>query len=385
MQAAPAIYIDSREDLAEFCRSLRGSHWIAVDTEFVRDKTYFPRFCLLQVANLKQAACIDPFAVDDLDPVMELLFTPEVTKVFHAARQDLEVFFHRFGAIPSPIFDTQIAAPLIGLPEQVSYANLISALLGIPLNKDHTRTDWARRPLSPAQIAYAANDVIYLAAAYHEIRERLDALGRTDWLAADFAALLDPALYTTAPEAAWQRISGAHRLQPEQFALLVELAAWRETAAQRDDLPRHWIVRDEGLLDLARHRPASAEALRSLRGIEPKTLNRYGSALLEVIQRAQGRKITPPCSPRPEHRTPETDALIDALSAVVRLRCNEHTINPGIVATRKDLEDALANLEDARILHGWRRSLVGNDILDLLQGKKRLRVAGGTLRIEAHE
>lgn len=385
MQAVPAIYIDSREDLAEFCRSLRGSRWIAVDTEFVRDKTYFPRFCLLQIANLEQAACIDPFEVDDLGPVMELLFAPEITKVFHAARQDLEIFLHRFGAIPGPIFDTQIAAPLIGLPEQTSYASLICALLGVPLNKDHTRTDWTRRPLSSGQIAYAANDVIYLAAAYQEIRERLDALGRTDWLLADFAALLDPAQYATAPETAWQRISGAHRLQPEQFALLVELAAWRETTARKADLPRHWIVRDEVLLDLARHRPASAEALRSLRGIEPRTLHRYGPALLEVIRRAQGRKITPPGSPRPERRTPETEALIDALSAVVRLRCHEHTIHPGIVATRKDLEDALANPKDARILHGWRQSLVGNDILDLLQGKKRLRIAGGTLRIEAHE
>jgi ribonuclease D len=385
MQAAPTIYIDSREDLAEFCRSLHGSPWIVVDTEFVRDKTYFPRFCLLQIANRERAACIDPFEINDLDPVAELLFAPNITKVFHAGRQDLEIFFHRFGAIPGPIFDTQIAAPLIGLPEQTSYASLISALLGVTLNKDHTRTDWARRPLSQAQIAYAANDVIYLAAAYHEIRERLDALGRTDWLAADFAALLDPALYTTVPETAWQRISGAHRLQPGQFALLVELAAWRETAARQADLPRHWILRDEVLLDLARHRPASAEALRSLRGIEPRTLHRYGPALLEVIRRTHGRKLTPPHSPSTERRSPETETLIDALSAVVRLRCNEHGIQPGIVATRKDLEEVLANPEDARVLHGWRKPLVGNDILDLLQGRKRLRVTDGTLRIEAHE
>ncbi|MDD2769757.1 MAG: ribonuclease D [Methylococcus sp.] len=375
-------YIDSRDELRAFCNSIRSSQWIAIDTEFVRDKTYFPKFCLLQIATPEVAACIDPIRIDDLQPVADLLFDPSVTKVFHAARQDLEIFFHRFQAVPAPIFDTQVAAPLIGLPEQIGYANLVSTMLGIELNKEHTRTDWTQRPLSPAQLEYAANDVTYLASLYPKIREQLDGLGRTAWLADDFAMLEHPALYENRPADAWERIGGLDRLRPEQFALAVRLAAWRETTAQESDLPRNWILRDDALLEIAQKKPASREALQSLRGIEPRLVQRYGEALIAAVRTQDDRTPAPLQPHRAQRRSAETEAILDAMSALVRLRCIEHTINPTVIAGRKDLEEALETPAEARIMQGWRRALAGNDIQAFLEGSKALRVVNHKLAAE---
>lgn len=382
----PAItYIDSPDELAAFCKAIGSSPWIAVDTEFVRDKTYYPKFCLLQIANGSRAACIDPLAIEDLREVEALLFNRAITKVFHAARQDLEIFFHRFQAVPAPIFDTQLAAPLVGHPEQIGYASLVSATLGVTVDKEHTRTDWTQRPLSAAQKEYAANDVIHLAALYPKIREQLDRLGRCSWLADDFAALENPGLYVNRPEDAWERIGGLERLKPDQFALAVRLAAWRENTAQQNDLPRNWILRDEALLEIALRKPRTRDALQALRGIDSRAVQRYGDAVIALVQTPDDGLAAPPQPRRVQRRSAQTEAVLDAMSALVRLRCIEHTINPAVVASRRDLEEALESPDSAKVLQGWRRALAGNDIRAFLEEKAILRMRGGELTLNGRD
>ncbi|MGX2029762.1 MULTISPECIES: ribonuclease D [Methylocaldum] len=378
-------YIDSPSQLQDFCRAVKNSPWLAVDTEFLREKTYFPKFCLLQIATADKVACIDPLALESLEPVADLLFDPAITKVFHAGRQDLEIFFHLWGRLPTPIFDTQIAAPLIGLPEQISYAGLISELLGITLGKGHARTDWSLRPLADAQLRYAADDVIHLGTAYLKLCQRLEALGRLDWPEGDFGALLDPKLYENASDQAWQRISGHYQLNASQLAVLQALAAWREDNARQQDIPRSWLVKDEVLFDLARLQPTNADKFKLIRGLEERTLKRYGSQLCRIIDEAKHRP--PPAvslRPRQAKKTPEQEALLDVLTAVVRLRAAQHTLNPAVLAGRKDLEQLMDDPEQSKLLQGWRKAMAGAELEALLQGERQLRVINGRLRMEPH-
>ncbi|MGZ8216342.1 ribonuclease D [Methylomagnum sp.] len=378
-------FIDSPARLSEFCASLRGAEWIAVDTEFLRERTYYPRFCLLQIAHGPHVACIDPLALDNLDPLADILFDPAVTKVLHAGRQDLEIFHQLWNRLPAPLFDTQIAAPLIGLAEQISYAGLVAELLGVSLSKTHSRTDWSLRPLSDAQLRYAADDVIYLGAAYQALRGQLEALDRLGWLADDFAALLNPALYETPPELAWQRIGGVQQLRSKQLAILQGLAAWREETARAQDIPRNWVVKDEAMVDLARIAPKNPEELKRVRGLEERTLKRYGNQLCQLI--CEGQDRAPPAldiKARSARRTPEEEALLDLLNAVVRLRAAQHTLNPAVLAGRKDLEQLLDQPEQSKLLKGWRKAMAGEELMALLRGECHIAVADGCLHVRRH-
>jgi ribonuclease D len=376
-------YIDSVSRLHEFCAALRGAEWIAVDTEFLREKTYYPKFCLLQIASGPHVACIDPLALDTLDPLSDILFDPAVTKVLHAGRQDLEIFYQIWNKLPSPVFDTQIAAPLIGLTEQISYAGLVSELLGVSLGKSHTRTDWSLRPLSDAQLRYAADDVIYLGASYQALRGRLEALDRLGWLEDDFCALLNPALYETLPEQAWQRISGAQQLRGRQLAVLQVLASWREETARGQNIPRSWVVKDEVMLDLARLSPKSPEELKRIRGVEERTIKRYGNHLCRLICEAQNRlPEAMEIKTRPARRTPEQEALLDLLNAVVRFRASQHTLNPAVLAGRKDLEQLLDQPEQSKLLKGWRKTMAGEELAAILRGECHIGVTDGRLHVQ---
>jgi len=378
-------YIDSPSQLQDFCEALKNAPWLAVDTEFLREKTYFPKFCLLQIASADKVACIDPLALESLEPVAALLFDPAITKVFHAGRQDLEIFFHLWGRLPAPIFDTQIAAPLIGLPEQISYAGLIAELLGVTLGKGHARTDWSLRPLTDAQLRYAADDVIHLGTAYLKLRRQLEALDRLDWPESDFAALLNSQLYENAPEQAWQRIGGHYQLNASQLAVLQALAAWREDNARQQDIPRNWLVKDEVLFDLARLMPTAPDSLKLIRGLDERTLKRYGSQLCRIIEEAKHRP--PPAvslKPRQAKKTPEQEALLDVLTAVVRLRAAQHTLNPAVLAGRKDLEQLMEEPEQSKLLQGWRKAMAGAELEALLRGERQLKVSKGRLQMEPH-
>ncbi len=368
-------YVDTPEALDALCRDLQPAKVLSLDTEFIREKTYSARLCLIQIATDDLIACVDPLALTDLEPLMDILYDPQRLKVLHAAGQDLEIFHDRYGRIPAPVFDTQIAAALLGFSDQAGYGTVVEGLLGVSLEKGHARTDWARRPLEAEQIAYAADDVRYLHQLYPLIRERLAAAGRSDWLNEDFRALVDPARYRRPDEDAWRRVSGHGRLKPRQLAILQGLAAWREAQARERDKPRKWILSDDVLLDLARRAPKSRAELERIRGLPPQVLKQHDDTLLAVIAEAASRpKETWPTPPRSIRPTPEQEGLADLLMACVRILGQQHGISPATLTTRKEIERLVRGERDLNLLQGWRRKLAGETLLELLQGRLALRV-----------
>lgn len=378
------LYVQDRSALAAACERLARADVLCVDTEFLRDKTYFPKLCLIQIAAAGEVVCVDPLAIDDLSPLLELLYDPGKTKVFHAARQDLEILYHLRGTLPAPVFDTQIAAALLGANDQVGYGALVQQVLGVELDKAHSRTDWSVRPLEPAQLQYAAEDVIHLCRLHERQVQRLAERGRLDWPQEDFAALTDPATYAPDPEQAWRRVKDARRLKGVQLAALQRLAAWRERRAMEADRPRRWIARDEVLVELARRMPASVAAMGRIRGLDDKLVQRHGQTLLGLLREAEAlpREQWPTLEPR-RILTPEQDALVDALGAVVRLRAAEESLSPTMLATRATLEQLVAGDPDAAVLHGWRGALVGRDLQAFAAGRTSLAVRGGRLVLDA--
>ncbi len=371
-------YVDTPQALEQLCRDLQPATVLALDTEFIREKTYSARLCLIQIASDDLIACVDPLALPDLDPLLEILHDPGRLKVLHAARQDLEIFHDLDGRIPAPVFDTQIAATLLGFPDQAGYGSLVEGLLGVRLEKGHARTDWARRPLEAEQIAYAADDVRYLRQLYPLIRERLDAAGRADWLAEDFRALVDPALYARPDADAWRRVSGHGRLRPAQLVVLRALTAWREAQARERDKPRKWILGDEVLLELARRAPADRAALERIRGLAPTVIRQHGDTLLRLVRdaRALPREQWPD-APKRERPTPEQEGLADLLMACVRLLGQQHGVSPATLTTRKEVERLVRGERDLPLLQGWRAKLAGHTLLALLQGRLALQVREG--------
>ena len=382
MNTTPYIYIDTAAALAEFCAQIESARWIALDTEFVREKTFYPRLCLIQIATEDTVACIDPLAITDLGPLLAILYNSDVMKVMHAARQDMEMFYHLRGELPRPVFDTQLAAPLLGLKEQMGYAALVESILGVQLNKAHTRADWSHRPLSQAELEYAADDVRYLAALYPLLRDSLAEKGRLQWLDSDFAELSEPALYANPPEDGWLRVKGLQRLRGHQLSVAQDLAKWRESTAQQQDRPRSWILRDENLLDLARLQPKNKTELTQLRGLHEQSAARHGEAMLRIISEAQNH----PPIPVPEaHQTvplsEAQEAVVDVLLAVIRKLSAEHAIHPSVIASRKHVEQLVQGDASASVLHGWRRQMVGEILLAVLNGSVQLRVQDSALRL----
>lgn len=281
------LYIVDQPALDEFCAGLRGASWLALDTEFIREQTYYPQLCLVQIASPDQIACIDPLALPSLEPLLAVLYDPTVTKVLHAAYQDLEIFYCLRGAVPAPVFDTQQAAAALGYGDQIGYAHLAQRMLGVALEKTHTRVDWRRRPLAAAWLAYAANDVRYLREIYLRQWAMLTERGWPEALAENFAALADPARYQPQPQEIWRRIRDHRRLRGPQQAVLQALAAWREEQAMHHDRPRRWILHDGLLLDMARRMPGDLDSLAQIRGLPPATLRRHGDTLLALIAAAR--------------------------------------------------------------------------------------------------
>lgn len=374
------LYIDNTAALQELCTTLQRHPWLTLDTEFIREKTYRPRLCLIQVANPEVVACIDPLAVEDLTPLLDLLYNPAITKVMHAARQDLEIFFELRGHPPQPIFDTQIAATLLGQGDQIGYAALVLEELGILLDKGHARTDWCQRPLDEGQIRYAADDVRHLREVYLRQHQRLEAMGRLEWLAEDFNALVDPHLYRNPPELAWQRIKGANRLKGAQLAVLQRLAAWREERAQQLDKPRRWIVGDDQLLDMARLMPLDNKQLDRLRGLEEGAKRRYGEEWFKVIAEAKQlpREQWPTIKEGPRLESSQ-EPIVDALMALLRSYCDSAQVTPAAVASRRDLERLVLGDSEVSLLHGWRAAIAGEQLSAFLRGETAITVSQGRL------
>ena len=366
--------------LDAFCQRMHGEGYVAIDTEFMRDRTYWPRLCLIQVAGADEAVAVDPLAPGlDLAPVLGLLADPAVLKVFHAGRQDLEIFW-RLGQLPAPYFDTQIAAMVCGFGEEVAYETLVSRIARAQLDKSSRFTDWSRRPLSEAQTRYALGDVTHLRTIYEALSSRIRGAGRLPWVEEELARLLLPSLYENPPEEAWRRLKVRSR-DARFLALVQAIAAWREREAQRRDLPRGRIIRDDVVMEIAASRPRSVEELR---GLERVSLDRESAtALTNALQAAMALpKADLPLLPEPVQPVRGLGAIIDLLRVLLKARCEEHEVAPRLVATTADLE-AIAGDDhpDVPALHGWRHDVFGRDALALKAGRLGLTVEKGRTRL----
>ena len=376
--------ITTTEDLDAFCRRLRSTDYITVDTEFMREKTFWPKLCLVQIAGPEEEAAVDPLAEGiDLAPLFGLLDDPDVLKVFHAARQDVEIFHHLTGRIPTPLFDTQVAAMVCGFGESVGYETLISKLAGARVDKSSRFTDWSHRPLTERQLAYALSDVTHLRPAYEKLRRRLARTGRASWLDEEMAILTDPATYTVEPEDAWRRLK-VRTDKPRFLAVLRELAAWREREAQRKDLPRSRVLRDEALLEIASHAPTTVDDLARTRGLGRSVAEgRWGSELLGAVQRGLDLPVDqcPTAAPRVEP-PPGLAPIVELLKVLLKMKCEDEQVATKLVASASDLE-AIAADDEAAVpaLKGWRRELFGEDALALKHGRLGLAIRDRRVRI----
>jgi len=374
------LYIDTPDSLNAFCTQIRSADWIALDTEFLREKTYYPKLCLLQIATTEVVACIDPIALDDLSPILDVIFDESITKVVHSGRQDMEIFFNIHGRPPSPLFDTQIAALMLGFPDQIGYANLVNEMLGIELEKLHTRADWSLRPLSADQLKYAADDVVYLADIYLKMTVQLQEMSRLKWLEDDFSRLASAELYGNPPELSWLKVKGGNRLKGASLSVMQALAKWREATAQRKDRPKGWILRDDALVDIARHRPTSLQALGKIRGLSEGLVRNSGNAIVKLVSDASGEQPQAfPDSGRRVKLTPDQGALVDVMMALVRLSGEQNNLNPAVLVSRKQLEKLVCGETDIEVMKGWRKNLVGEQLKRFLSGDLNLSVNDGRL------
>lgn len=380
--------ITSTEQLATACARLSDAPFVAVDTEFMREQTFWPRLCLIQMASDGTEVLVDSLAPGlDLSPFFDLMVDERVLKVFHSARQDVEIVHHLAGVIPHPIFDTQVAAMVCGFGEAVSYSMLVKRLLGRNLDKTSRFTDWARRPLSDRQLTYALGDVVYLRDLYPKLRAQLDKSERATWLNEEMGVLTDPATYQLHPEQAWKRLKMRIKT-PKALAVLMELAAWREREAQAQDIPRSRVLKDEALYDIASQAPRTAEDLGSLRTLHNGfARSMRGRAVLEAVARGLQRdpKTIPPIE-RGEPMPPEAQAVVDLLRVLLKATAGRHGVAPKLIATSDDLEQiARSDDADAAALRGWRRKLFGDDALALKRGELALVIKEGEVTVLAPE
>src|SRR6195256_926844 len=375
--------ISDSDALAQFCARQKGTRFVAVDTEFMRERTFWPILCVVQVAGPDEAVAIDALGEGlDLKPLLALMSDPSTLKVFHAARQDLEIFFQLSGEVPHPIFDTQVAAMVCGFGDAASYETLVKRLAGASLDKASRFTDWAHRPLTERQIEYALADVVHLRTVYDRLQHLLAENGRAGWFEEEMADLIDPAIYRSEPAEAWRRFRIRGRADQRFLGVLRALAAWREKAAQQRDLPRGRIMRDEAVLEIAAHAPKTIAALARTRSLGKGVAEgKLGREILAAIAEGLADPDPPPAIPAKAEAPPGIGPLIELLRVLLKQRCEHFQVAQKLVASADDLE-AIAADDNApvRALHGWRREVFGRDALALKHGE--LALTAGKNRIE---
>ena len=377
--------ITDTETLTQLCERLARHDAVCVDTEFMRENTYYPLLCLIQIGNEEEAAAVDPLADGiDLTPLLDLLTeNEEVLKIFHAGGQDVEIIYNLTGKTPFPIFDTQIAMMAISQSEQIGYANLVESWLGKTIDKGARFTDWSRRPLTDRQIEYAIGDVTYLARIFPRILNKLVKTGRGHWLNAEMEKLADPANYANDKDNAWRRIRASSR-KADVLGRLKALAAWREGEAQQKDIPRGRIIRDETLADLASHPPRSQAGLAKVRGLSNAWKeNDIGRRLMKVIAKAQPLPAEE-MPPKPQRGAPlgkEGALVADLLKLLLKIRSREIDIASRLLTRSGEREALAAGARDLPILEGWREEVFGRDALDLVEGKLAFAVEKGRLKM----
>jgi ribonuclease D len=377
--------ITSTDALAAACNRLAAHPFVTVDTEFLRETTYYPKLCLIQMAGPDpvDAYLIDPLAEGmSLEPFMALMADPNVVKVFHSARQDLEIIWNLGGIVPHPLFDSQVAAMVCGYGDSVSYEQLVNDLAKAKIDKSSRFTDWSRRPLSDAQLTYAISDVTHLVKVYEALLAQLQKNGRLEWLVEEMSILTSPETYQADPDNAWRRLAGRLR-KPKEIAVLMEVAAWREREAQNRDVPRGRILKDDALIDVATSAPRSVEALGRLRSI-PNGFerSRTGGDILEAVERGLSRDPATVPTPERSRGRGNTGAVVDLLKVLLKAVAEQEGVAPKIVATVEELEAiAESDAADVPSLHGWRRALFGEKALALKNGQLGLVLERGRVRL----
>lgn len=376
--------ISTTDELADFTRELSRSPFVAVDTEFMREKTYWPILCLVQAAGPEGEAIIDPLADGmDLSPLLDLMKDKTTTKVFHAARQDVEIFYKLLGEVPAPLFDTQIAAMACGFGDQIGYEPLMRTLLNAQIDKGSRFTDWSRRPLSKAQLSYAMSDVTYLREAYPLLSARLDDQNRRHWVEEEMEGLLDAGLYFVNPVEAWRRMK-LKNVRASDIGVLMKLAEWREKEAQSRDIPRNRILKDDAIFELSRLRPTAPAELAKARTM-PNGFERSRAATDIITAVEAGLAVPKSDLPKNDHgrrrETPPAD-LVDLLKVLLKNRCERMDVAPKLIASVAEIEAiALGDTENIKAMHGWRREVFGAQAEQLMRGEIAMRYANGRVEL----
>lgn len=365
--------ITKTDDLKKLCEALAKQSYFTIDTEFIREKTYYPNLCLIQVANDDDEAIIDPLADGiDLAPLFKLLQNKKVLKVFHGGRQDVEIFYYLSGKIPQPVFDTQIAGMVVGFGDQIGYESLIKKTLDIQIDKGSRFTDWSHRPLTDKQLAYAMADVTHLRLAYKEIVEKLAENGRAKWVDEEMEILTSPDTYDNPPEDAWQRVK-INTKKRSVLGILKEVAAWRERTAQAEDKPRGRILKDNALKEIALHPPKNEEGLRKIRSIHPSFFEKKRTdELLEAVKRGKSLPDKElPKRKKQKHLPPNIGPIVEMLKVLLRMKSENFHVAPKLLANTSDLEQIAAYGDKAEVaaMKGWRREIFGDKALQLKDGK----------------
>lgn len=373
-------YIDSDQALAEFCSSIQHCQYCALDTEFLREKTYYPLLALIQLATEDAQACIDPLAIKDFSPLIELFHTPSMLKILHSPSQDLELFYFNFKALPSPIFDTQIAAAVLGFANQIGYADLVSRVCDVQLEKKYTRADWSKRPLSEGELDYAMDDVRYLIEIYQKLTHQLREKKRLSWVEADFASMTDMQTYQTDPGSLWKRLKGVQKLKGIALNHADQLCRWREKRAMEKDRPRRWIIKDEDIVDIARFKPKSAKDLNQIGNLSADYIKKIGAEILQVLALSEQMDASEyPKQADFIRLNNEQQAQADCLMAMCRILTDENEIAMSSVVSKKDIDGLVAGERDGKILQGWRNQMLGQHLVRFLDGELSLKCENGRL------
>ena len=378
------MYIASQDELEAFIQRARTSSLLAIDTEFLREKTYYPKLCLMQLATDDEIAIVDPFAVSELSVLSELFENESIVKVFHAGRQDIEIIVYDIGCMPKPIFDTQVAAALLGQTQQIGYASLVHAICGVKLKKTDSFTDWSARPLSESQIEYAEDDVVYLPRMYATMKEKLAAKGRLGWLDSDFEDMAREETYVVDERERFRKLKHYTQLSRRQMAAAREMAAWREIEARRRNVPRKWVLTDEQIVEACKREPRKIDDLFMVRGVRERLTVKDARTVIELVEAAlDSAPDTWPVIPAVTRSEPNVDAQVDMLMSVVRLRARENGIAVPTLASHSDLVAiARGHYDETDIMKGWRRELIGNELKELLEGRLSLFIEKGSVRVE---
>lgn len=374
------MYITTTEQLTEAVASLSRCAEVAIDTEFMREKTYYAKLCLVQIAGGEETYLIDPLQGMNLEPLGALLANRDIVKIFHAGSQDLEIFYQLFGSATAPVFDTQPASALIGYPEQISYGALVAGECDVKLEKGDSFTDWARRPLTATQVEYARNDVVYLLKMYPSLLAKIAEAGRSGWLDDDFARMADPATYEIDFTQLWRKVKRVSSLAPRALAIVSEIAAFREREAMRRNLPKRWVLSDETIVQIAHRKPTSRAELEQIRGITKVATSRADEVLAGVARAMALPDAELPSVKRTARPTFDMDPGVDLVVALVRQRAKDHNIAMTQLATRAQLEEFVRSRGEAGALtEGWRHAMVGADAKALVDGSATLSLRDGVL------